>query len=234
MASPALGATTDVEADEADTIRREVARAVVGRADADTPAGLRRWAERLLRSRTDWRRVLAAEVRRGLAWTAGAVDYDSSRPSRRQSVLGPVALPALGRPVPHLAVIVDTSASMRDDDLARALAEVDAVIRATGVTSAGLPVLACDAQVHVVRRVASARHVRLEGGGGTDMGAGIDAARALRPRPQLLVVLTDGYTPWPDAPPRRTRVVVGLIGDDGETPVPPPPAWARTVQIEVA
>ena len=96
----------------------------------------------------------------------------------------------------------------------------------------GITVLACDAQVQAVRRVSSARQVALEGGGGTDMGAGIDAAVALRPRPQLVVVLTDGYTPWPPAPPRRTKVVVGLVGDVGSAP--PPPAWARTVRIEAA
>lgn len=62
------------------------------------------------------------------------------------------------------------------------------------------------------------------------MGQGLTAAARLRPRPQLVVVLTDGYTPWPkDAP--RFRVIVGLIGPwEGEAP-PAPPAWARTVRI---
>jgi hypothetical protein len=77
------------------------------------------------------------------------------------------------------------------------------------------------------RRVSSARQVELVGGGGTDMGAGIEAAGRLRPRPSITVVLTDGFTPWPDRPPRGMRVVVGLLGDDA----PDAPDWARTVRV---
>jgi hypothetical protein len=65
------------------------------------------------------------------------------------------------------------------------------------------------------------------GGGGTDMGAGITAAYALRPRPAIAVVLTDGYTPWPDRAPKGMRVVVALLGDSS----PEAPAWARAVRV---
>jgi hypothetical protein len=52
----------------------------------------------------------------------------------------------------------------------------------------------------------------------------------MRPRPSVVIVLTDGYTPWPAAAPRAATVVVGLLG-----PVPPePPSWARVVRIEAA
>jgi len=79
-----------------------------------------------------------------------------------------------------------------------------------------------------VQRVTAARQVELVGGGGTDMGQGIDAARALKPRPNVVVLLTDGYTPWPAEPPMGIRVVVGLLREGG----PPPPAWTRVVQID--
>ena len=41
------------------------------------------------------------------------------------------------------------------------------------------------------------------------------------------VVLTDGFTPWPDQRPRGMRVVVGLLGDDA----PEAPGWARSVRV---
>jgi predicted metal-dependent peptidase len=72
--------------------------------------------------------------------------------------------------------------------------------------------------------------VELVGGGGTDMGAGIDAATALRPRPAVTVVLTDGFTPWPDRAPRGIRVVVALLGDEA----PDGPQWARAVRVPSA
>src|ERR1700761_3219772 len=50
------------------------------------PAGWLRWAEMLMPSTTDWRRVLAAEIRVGVARAAGMVDYSYQRPSRRGEV----------------------------------------------------------------------------------------------------------------------------------------------------
>jgi predicted metal-dependent peptidase len=90
-----------------------------------------------------------------------------------------------------------------------------------------------DTNVHAVTRVSRATQVELAGGGGTDMGAGITAAAALRPRPSVIIVLTDGFTPWPTAAPRSTKVVVGILGQN-KAPirhfgVPP---WARCVEID--
>jgi predicted metal-dependent peptidase len=137
-----------------------------------------------------------------------------------------VVLPALRRPVPEVAVVCDTSGSMTEDLLSAALSEVEGLLAALGLARQ-LRVLACDTAVGAARRVSSARQVELVGGGGTDMGAGIAAAAALRPRPAVTVVLTDGYTPWPAAAPRGMRVVVGLLGADP----PDAPPWARSVRV---
>jgi predicted metal-dependent peptidase len=115
---------------------------------------------------------------------------------------------------------------MTPDLLERVLAEVDGVLRGVGLRGNGVRVLACDTAVHSARRITSSRHIELVGGGGTDMGAGIEAAARGRPRPDLIVVLTDGYTPWPPQAPRGIKVIVGLL--DGGTA----PRWARTVQID--
>jgi predicted metal-dependent peptidase len=190
------------------------------------PAGLLRWASEVLQPKVDWRRALAAELRKAVADTAGAVDYSYRRPSRRAAVAGDVVLPALRRPVPEVAVVCDTSGSMSEDLLAASLAEVEGLLGTLGLARS-LRVLACDTAVGPVRRISSARQVQLVGGGGTDMGAGIAAASVLRPRPAIIVVLTDGYTPWPDEPPRGSKVVIGLLGDDA----PEAPSWARAIRV---
>jgi predicted metal-dependent peptidase len=207
---------------------RQVAQACVqhAREAGTTPAGLLRWADELLRPTVDWRKALAAELRRAVADTAGAVDYSYRRPSRRAAVAGQVVLPALRRPVPEVAVVCDTSGSMTEDLLAASLAEVEGLLRAVGLARQ-VRVIACDAAAGPARRVSSARQVELVGGGGTDMGAGLAAAALLRPRPAISVVLTDGFTPWPEQPPRGMRVVVGLLGDDA----PEAPSWARSVRV---
>ena len=213
---------------QADLLRRQVAQDVIthGKQPGTVPAGLLRWAEEFLSPKVNWRAVLAAELRRAIAEVSGAVDYSYRRPSRRSAVAGPVVLPALRRPVPEVAVVCDTSGSMTEDLLAMVLAEVEGLLRALGLARQ-VRVLACDTAVAPAQRVSSARQVQLIGGGGTDMGAGIGAAAALRPRPAVTVVLTDGYTPWPEQAPKGMRVVVGLLGERA----PEAPAWARAVRV---
>lgn len=203
-----------------------------GQDPGSMPGGWLRWATSVLPSRVDWRRVLAAEIRRGVAITAGAVDYTYRRPSRRAAATPGVVMPSLVRPVPSVAVVCDTSASMHKELLARALAEVEGLLTRAGLRQAQLRVLAVDTQVHAVQRVSSVRQVALVGGGGTDMGAGIEAAAALRPRPSVVVVLTDGFTPWPAGAPKGCRVVVALLEQHGAAAGRfPPPAWARVVRV---
>jgi predicted metal-dependent peptidase len=196
------------------------------------PGGWLRWADSIRPSRVDWRRVLAAEIRLGIAKAVGNVDYTYGRPSRRAASIPDVILPTLYRPIPNVAVVCDTSGSMHEALLARALAEVEGMLVRGGLRQAQVRVLAVDTNVHAVRRVSRASQVELAGGGGTNMGAGIAAASVLRPRPSVIVVLTDGFTPWPSDPPKGIRVVVGLL-EQSASPAAhlSPPEWCRVVAI---
>ena len=216
---------------QSDLLRRQVATEILrhGREAGTVPAGLARWARQALSPVVNWRTLLAAELRRAVADRAGAADYSYRRPSRRAAAAGDVVLPALRRPVPDVAVVCDTSGSMTEDLLAMVLAEVEGLLRSLGVLRQ-LRVLACDTAVGPAQRVTSARQVELVGGGGTDMGAGIGAAAALRPRPSITVVLTDGFTPWPARPPKGMRVLIALLGDHS----PDAPGWARSVRVPTA
>ncbi|MFN0027699.1 MAG: DUF2201 family putative metallopeptidase [Acidimicrobiales bacterium] len=227
---PSDTANPHISDNDADLIRRQVANEIAAehRRAGNVPAGLVRWAEARLRSKVDWRRALAAEIRRCVADVRGQVDYTYSRPSRRAGVTPDVILPALRRPQPQVAVVCDTSASMGPQRLEQVLGEVEGLLRSVGV--GGLMVLTVDAAVHTRRKVRQASQVQLVGGGGTDMRIGIEAALALRPRPDVVVVLTDGETPWPSAAPGRARLVVGLIGANP----PAAPSWARSVHIDLA
>jgi predicted metal-dependent peptidase len=124
-------------------------------------------------------------------------------------------------------MVLDTSGSMSDGMLAQALGEVGGVLRSLGLGRRNLRVICCDAQAYGHQRVLDAREVRLLGGGGTDMGAGLRAAAGLRPRPDLVIVLTDGHTPWPSRAPDGVRVVVGLMDPQGRAP-----DWATTVLVD--
>jgi predicted metal-dependent peptidase len=212
-------------------LSRDVARRIKEhtRARGDTPAGWQRWADDVLEPVVDWRRALRAAVRRGVADVAGRVDFTYRKPSRRAAALPDVVLPSLRQPLPTVAVVVDTSGSMSDGMLSQVLAEVGGLLTSVGVGRNRMHVVCCDAQAYQAQRVLKAREVRLLGGGGTDMGAGLAATVDLRPRPDLVIVLTDGHTPWPPGPPGRATVIVGLLDRTGSVP-----DWASSVAVDPA
>lgn len=216
---------------EQELLRQKVA-SDIAQADADSvSANLRDWAQDRLSPQVDWRRTLAAAIRKAIATTAGAVDYSYARPSRRASISQGVIMPSLRNPTVDVTVVCDTSASVSDELLGQAMSEVDAILAGAGNRS--VRVLSCDDAVRTIERVTTSRDVSLIGGGGTDMSIGLDAAVDQRPAPDLVVVLTDGYTPWPESSP-RCAVVVGLLADETESYHQPtqPPDWAAVVPIK--
>ena len=150
-----------------------------------------------------------------MAAVAGSDDHSFRRRPRRQAAGdGDLLLPsAVGR-TGRVAVVMDTSASMGDGDLAAAVAEAGGII---GAVCGPVDVYACDAEVAAASlNVSVAAAIELAGGGGTDMREGIAAAMSGRPRPAAVVVLTDGQTPWPATPPRIPVVVCTITnGEDG-------------------
>ena len=215
----------------ADALRKQVAIAFRDHQDTrgTTPGEWQRWVEQILDPVVAWQQVLHAAVRRGIGWASGHTDYTYTRISRRQSASGNVVLPALRRPTPAVAIVVDTSGSVDDGLLAQALGEIDAVLATLAVPGSSVTVLAVDAAVHTIDTVRSAQAVRLGGGGGTDMTVGIHAALATRPAPQLIIVITDGHTPWPAVPP-AAPVVVALLGRR-RADLPFTPDWLQRVEV---
>ncbi|SDJ18347.1 vWA domain-containing protein [Nonomuraea jiangxiensis] len=202
---------------ERDLLARAVAAGIEAR--GDVPGGWRRWAEARLRPEVDWRTRLAAVVKRGSAEAAGRVDYSYRRPSRRAAAVPAIILPALVRPLPRIAVVIDTSGSVGRTELAQALGELDGVLHAAGHRR--IDVICCDSEAYPVQRVRAAAEVELVGGGGTDLRPGFVAAGGA----DVVIVLTDGDTPWPERRP-RAYVVVCLFGEGGTAP-----SWAHPVRV---
>ncbi|MEU8263168.1 VWA-like domain-containing protein [Micromonospora sp. NPDC048999] len=221
---------------ERDAVRFRVAEGISGR-PGNVPQGWRRWAEQAFHPPQPWRELLGAAVRSAVSAPGVGEDYTYGRPSRRSAGTPGIVLPALRRRPPRVCVIIDTSGSVSDAELGSALLEVAAISRAVGGRRDLVTVLPCDAAAQVVRPLCRAEDIPLIGGGGTDLRAGFARALRDRPRPDVIVVLTDGQTPWPTSrPPART--VVGLFPQPGRCDendpryVPDsPPGWARVVTI---
>ena len=193
------------------------------------PGEAMRWAKHVTEPEIAWESLLARATRRAIGWTSGRHSPTWTRPSRRQASQPDILQPGWRRPVPTVAIVVDTSASVDDRLLGKAMGEVEGALAGLGVRGGSVAVIACDASVGAVGRVRKATDAVLVGGGGTDMRVGIAAASALRPRPDLIVVFTDGYTPWPAAAPPGSLVIAAILGRLGET-LPDTPPWATRIE----
>lgn len=127
---------------------------------------------------------------------------------------------------------------MSDAELGGALIEVAAISRAVSGRRDLVSVISCDAAAGVAVLLCRAESLELLGGGGTDLRSGFARALRSRPRPDVIVALTDGQTPWPSGQP-PCRTVVGLFPrparatreDDPDYVPDTPPSWARVVTI---
>jgi predicted metal-dependent peptidase len=193
---------------ERDAVRFRVAQGITGR-PGDTPNGWRRWAEDAFHPPQPWRELLGAAVRSAASASGVGEDYTYGRPSRRSAGVPGAVLPSLRRRPPRVCVVIDTSGSVSDAELGSALLEVTAISRAVGGRRDLVTVVPCDAAAPIAHPLCRAEGIPLTGGGGTDLRTGFAKALRAQPRPDVVVVLTDGQTPWPDRPPCRT--VVGLF-----------------------
>jgi predicted metal-dependent peptidase len=216
------GGAPAVDPVKAQLVRREVAQRILDRTgDAgDAPLGWKRWAHTVLTPKVDYMATIRHVVRRALRdSTLGRYDRTYRRPHRRQAWYGEFLMPSFHQPRPRPGFLIDTSSSMQDPQLARAVAELAGLTRQLGYGTE-VTVACCDVVVHDVKKVFSSTQLELIGGGGTDVGAGIQWFIDKGPAIDLLVVVSDCQTPWP--PERPPFPVITIRVGDGA-----PPPWGE-------
>ena len=57
------------------------------------------------------------------------------------------------------------------------------------------------------------------------MRVGIKEALSAKLKPDVIIVITDGYTPWPSQVPKRTKIIAALICRKIV------PSWIKTVNL---
>lgn len=195
---------------DSDQIRKRVAADIVAadkKKPGTIPNGIIMWAEEALeRTKIDWRRVLqnkislkAREIERGRR------DYSWSRPSRKSMQLG-IMTPGMLSYKPHIAIVVDTSGSMEGLG-GSVLGNVHAICKSQ---SGKVDIISCDSEAHVTFKK------QFIGGGGTDMRVGIKRAESMNA--DICIILTDGYTPWPERQPDLECIVVNFGDEKNNTP----------------
>ena len=191
---------TDIEAQaHAQQVRQVVAQAAtVARMAGKMSAGLERMVGDILQPKVPW-----ADVLRDFMQSVARDDESWSRRNRRFT---DVYLPDLySLRLGTICVIGDVSGSISAEDWSQVLAEVTDMAERTRPEVMRL----ISADVQVTADVAldqdTIRTTHITGGGGTDMRVPLEYVEQYRP--DVVVLLTDGYTPWPDCEPPYPLVV---------------------------
>ncbi|MFK7937016.1 MAG: VWA-like domain-containing protein [Saprospiraceae bacterium] len=208
------------------------ARAAIG----NLPGNWAKWIDDTLRPKVNWHKVLSHRMSMAINTGLGSrIDYTFTRPSRRQAIYNPILTPSLrGDLAARIAVVVDTSGSMSAQQLGQAMAEVSQVLKTFQIPVTIIP---CDVRAYEPIRLNVSDNVfsiqQMTGGGGTDMRVGIAAALQLKPAPDSILVLTDGFTPYP-AKRYKTPVIFGILSfGDSVKSLPPNPPFGKDVVIEI-
>jgi choline kinase len=118
----------------------------------------------------------------------------------------------------------------KEGDLASITERIN-IARVNGM-AAGISIIPCDVEVGEIQKLRSLQgiaEIKLTGGGGTDMGVGISAAAQLKPTPKVVIVLTDGYTPWPEAiDPKIESLIICCSAEESLASVP---AYSKAIDM---
>ncbi|MEM7380349.1 MAG: VWA-like domain-containing protein [Bacteroidota bacterium] len=210
---------------------RDVARRMKAQKPGTIPGSWGAWIKNTLEPKIDWRKVLRNRLSTAITIGRGSrIDYTFTRVNRRSTIYRPVILPSLsGAQSSQLVVVIDTSGSMMGQPLEQAVGELYGILKEAHQSVKLIP---CDTQEYDVIELQSAADIRrllkLPGGGGTNMIRGIEFAMKQKPVPDTVLVLTDGYTPYPREK-YKIPVLYGIVGSNSLAPtaMPPNPPWGE-------
>lgn len=203
------------------------------------PGDALREAKQIIEPEVDWMEEFRSLFRRTLANLSGYYDYTYTRPSRRGSTTN-VIMPSLRAPAPpELAAVLDTSGSMDEGlEIAAALGELEELVARFGHGSQGrgMHIVNCDVKATSVL-VKDLRNFQVVGGGGTDMRVGIQHAAELKPKMNIILIVTDGGTPWPSKKPvenLNAHYVVLLLSRSRGNSRKGIPSWMQVIEVKMS
>jgi len=212
--------------------RQTIAKAIQQLGRGSVPSELSRWAnEELKPPKIRWEEKLARACRAAVSYRPGGGYTTYAKQSRRQAGIGygvgKPMLPGVRSTTPRVTFLMDTSGSMSQDQLMRAMGEASAIFKACG---ASLDMVVCDARVHGSKRVRSIKEAcaMLKGGGGSDFRPAFAQISKTMPKNDIIVAATDGDICVPSCEPAGQKVIWLLIGDHANIPC----SWGTVIRVE--
>jgi len=221
--SPSAPRPQPLSSDERQTLEVQWQQRLAGAAQQAMQAGkmggsMARLVDHLLQPQLPWRMLLARYMT-----PMARDDFSFMRPSRRE---GDAILPSLRSSQIEIAVAIDTSGSIRANEMEEFLSEVSAL---KGQMRARVTLLACDSAL-----ADGAPWVfepweefscpaEIHGGGGTDFRPVFDWLERQGQPPEMLVYFTDAQGRFPQSEPNFP--VIWLVKGKDQVP------WGQRVQL---
>ena len=182
----------------------------------DQPGWLTEAAEAFKESQRperNWEKELAHIVRRTTgAVKSGGSDFSMSRPSRRSLVHQGLIRPGLIEQEVEVAIFWDTSGSMGATQLNKARQVTLEVLRQLGLDSVLMAQGDTKVQMDFTRiRLKDVGELKCHGRGGTNFCPVFERLRTLKPKPDVIMMVSDGDGPAPERPPPRVPVVWVIV-----------------------
>lgn len=190
-------------------IKEEIASAAqAAKAQGKMPGGIGRLIDELLNPKTPWHEILER-------WLLQKQknDYSWAKANRRYIAQG-LYMPSLdGVGMGEIALVIDTSGSVSPHELAHFWANIRKI--ASDLSPTAIHMVYVDAAVSEVLSFTDLpdKAPPFTGGGGTDMRVGIRYVEQELPHVDCMVLLTDGYTPWPTTRP-EVPLIVATTSDE--------------------
>lgn len=162
----------------------------------DIPSGLKRMIEDVLNPPLPWYILLRDFVEKN-----ARNDYNWSKPNRRYFPMGLVLPSLISEQIPEIAMFVDTSGSISQEQLNKFTAEASGVLMAYDTT---LRVFSIDAAIQSEQEFTKSDMpftVEVKGGGGTDFRPAFEEIYKKGYSPACAIYLTDLQGRFPDKEP---------------------------------
>jgi predicted metal-dependent peptidase len=178
-----------------------------------------RFVKRLLHSTVPWRTLLA----RFMSSTT-RMDYNLMRPTQRRE--GDAIQPSLSSPQTNIAIALDTSGSIDEEELNTFVTEVSAI---KGLLNTRITLLTCDSELgqdgprEFEPWEALSMPNSVKGDGGTDFRPVFEWLVNQQFKPELLIYFTDAKGKFPDI--RPAIETLWLVKGSAEIP------WGQRIQL---
>lgn len=182
------------------------------------PGNLKKAIADKLRPQPDPWEQLKSACARAVSSTVGSPEHTYRKRNRRQQPTDEFLIKGVEHVQPKAVLVLDNSGSMCG------LEGMCATVIMQGLKRLKqLEVVSGDTQENYAGTITNLDQYEWTGGGGTDMAAIVEQVEREH-KPDAIILVTDGYTPWPEQP-TRARLIIALCADTDT------PKWAKTIPV---